>query len=35
MFEMIYIFKGDDGDRHYRHNKNHQRTLRVLDKISR
>lgn len=32
---MTYIFKGDDGDRSYRNNKNIERTLRILDGVSR
>ena len=34
-FEGSYIFKGDKGHKLYRSNKNSERTLRVIDRLSR
>jgi hypothetical protein len=34
-FEGGYIFKGDKGHTLYRSNKNSERTLRVIDRLSR
>lgn len=35
LFEASYIYKGDTGHKFYRENSNSQRSLRVLDKLTR
>lgn len=35
LFDMVYIFKGDNGHKYYRNNGNSDRVLKHMDRLSR